>query len=182
MLNETRPVPPRYTISDFFSSLLVSQLEVEWFSSNIGQVGHGAGVFDEFFQGGHDGGASKELAKEIDLAAQLIVRDGLDEFLGRRTRHRVKFRDLRSGRAGDAEGFAFAGKLRHEAHRLCASRVDRSSREEQIPYKSIAKITFQARDTAEAGDEPQTQLVDGEPRHLICDCDVSGQGDLHSPP
>src|SRR5260370_18183413 len=116
MVNETRPVPPRYTIFYFFSSLLVFQLEVEWFSSNLGQVGHGAGVFDEFFQGGHDGGARKELAKEIDLAAQLIVRDGLDEFLGRPPRHKGKFRDLPSGRAGESEGFALAGRSRPTAH------------------------------------------------------------------
>jgi len=55
---------------------------VELLSGGLGQVGHRAGVFDELFKGGHDGGASEEFAEEIDLAAKLIVGNGLDEFLG----------------------------------------------------------------------------------------------------
>src|SRR5260370_40677037 len=105
MLNETRPVPPRYTISDFFSSLLVFQLEVEWFSSNLGQVGHGAGGFDEFFQGGPDGGARKKRAKEMALAGEVNVREGRAGFLWRRTRDRGRFCDLGAGSQGAARAF-----------------------------------------------------------------------------
>src|SRR5260370_27266066 len=118
-----------YTSASWLGWDLVCQLGEEWFSSNLGQVGHGAGVFDKSLQGGHNGGASKEFAKEVDLAPKLIVWDGLDEFLGGGTRGGVKFGDLRGGRAGDAKGFALAGKLRDQAHSLCASRVDRSSGE-----------------------------------------------------
>ena len=99
----------------------------------LGKVGHRAGVFDKFFQCGHDGGASKEFAKKVDLGPKLIVWNWLDEFLGGCTRNGVVLGDLRGGRAGDAEDFAFTGKLRYEAHGLRPSRVDRSPGEKQIP-------------------------------------------------
>src|SRR5467141_5304991 len=118
--------------------------------TRLGKIGHGAGVFDKSFQCGHDGGARKEFAEEVDLAPKLIVRNWLDEFFGGRTRHRVIFRNLGGGRAGNAKGFAFAGKLRDQAHSLCASCVHRSPREKQIPHERVAEIAFQARDTAEA--------------------------------
>src|SRR5260370_7600241 len=124
-----------YTSASWLGWDLVCQLGEEWFSSNLGQVGHGAGVFDEFLQGGHYGGASEEFAKEIDLAAKLIVWDGLDEFLGGRTRHSVKFGDLRGGRAGDAECFPFAFKLPHQARDLSAPSLAPSPRAKQIPYQ-----------------------------------------------
>src|SRR5260370_6758607 len=167
-----------YTSASWLGWDLVCQLGEEWFSSNLGQVRHGAGVGDKFLQGGHYGGASKEFAKEVDLAPKLIVRDGLDEFLGGGTRGSIKFGDLRGGRAGDAKGFAFASKLRNQAHSLCASCVHSAPGEKQIPHECIAKIAFQARDTAEAGDESQTQLGEGEARHLVGDDDVASQGEL----
>src|SRR5437667_3145829 len=88
------------------------------FGSNLGQIGHGAGVFDEFFEGGHDGGASEEFAEEVDLTAKFFVGNGLDEFLGGGTRHGVVLSDLHGGRVGDAKGFTFTGKLRYQADSL----------------------------------------------------------------
>jgi len=54
--------------------------------------------------------------------------------------------------------FAFTGKLRHEADGLSASSVDGSSGEKQIAHEGVAKIAFQARNAAEAGDESETQF------------------------
>src|SRR6266852_329954 len=159
---------------------LVFQLGEEWFSSNLGQIGHGAGVLDKFFQGGRDDRTSKEFAEEVDLAPKLIVWNWLNEFFGGSTRDSVVLGDLRGGRAGDAEDFAFTGKLRYEAHGLRASRVDRSPGEKQIPYESIAKIALQARDAAEARDESQAQFGKCKPRHLVGDDHVTGQGQLKS--
>src|SRR5258706_180734 len=108
-----RSVAGAYTSASWLGCGLVFRLVEEWFSSNLGQIRHGAGAFDKFFQGGHDGGAGEEFAEEVDLAAKLIVRNGLNEFFGGRARHGVVLGDLRGRRAGDAKGFAFTGKLRH---------------------------------------------------------------------
>src|SRR5438477_352912 len=102
------------------------------FGSNLGQIGHGAGVFDELLEGGHDGGASEEFAEEVDLAAKFIVGNGLDEFLGGGTGYGVVLDDLRSSRARDPKRFAFTGKLRNEADGLGTRSVDGSSGKEQI--------------------------------------------------
>src|SRR6266850_5013175 len=148
--------------------------------SRLRQIGHGTRVFDEFLEGSHDCGASEQFAEKVDFAAKLIVRDRLDKFLSGRARHSVILGDLGGGRTGDAEGLAFSGKLRHQAHRLCASRVDRSPGKKQVPYESIAKIAFQARDTAEAGNESKAQLGKSKPRHFVGDDHVTGQGQLKS--
>src|SRR5439155_15926501 len=113
------------------------------------EIGHGAGVFDEFFEGGHDGGAGEQFAEEVDLAAQLIVGNWFDEFLGGCARHGIVFGDLRGCGAGDSQGFALARKLRYQAHSLCASSVNGSSREKQVAYESITEIALQPRDAAE---------------------------------
>ena len=70
------------------------------------------------------------------------MRDGLHEFLGCCEGESVVLGNLRGGRAGNAEGLAFAGKLRDQANGVSASRVDSSPGEKQIAYERIAKITF----------------------------------------
>ena len=106
--------------------------------------------------------------------------NGLDEFLGGGTGYGVVLDDLRSSRARDAKRFAFTGKLRNEADGLGTRSVDGSSGKEQIADESIAKIAFQARDTAEAGDESQAQFGKRKPRHFVGDDHVAGQGQLKS--
>src|SRR5689334_22382869 len=90
---------------------LENQLGEERLASHLGQVGHGAGVFDEFLEGGHDGRASEEFAEEVDFAAKFLGGNGLDEFLGSGTGYGVVLGDLRGGRAGDSKGLAFSGQL-----------------------------------------------------------------------
>src|SRR5260221_7430453 len=85
------------------------------------QIGHGAGVFDEFLEGGHDRRARKELAEKIDLPAKLLVRNGLDEFFGGGAGDGVELRDLRGGRASNAKSLAFRGELHDHANRVSAS-------------------------------------------------------------
>src|SRR5712692_5054852 len=93
---------------------------------NLRQIGHRAGAFDKFLEGSHDRGASEEFAEEVDLAAKLVVRNRLDELFCDGTSYGVVLGDLRGGRAGDSKGFAFTSKLRHQAHSLRASCVNRS--------------------------------------------------------
>src|SRR5205807_8887702 len=99
------------------------------FGSNLGEIRHGAGVFDELLEGGHDGRASEEFAEEVDLAAKLVVGNGLDEFLGGGTGYGVVLGDLGGGRASYPEGFTFTGKLRYQADGLGTRSVDSSPRE-----------------------------------------------------
>src|SRR5258708_3095681 len=171
-----------YTSARWLGWDLEFWIGTECFSSRIGQIWHGAGVFDEFLQGGHERGPSEELTKEVDLSPQLIVWNWFDKFLGGRTSLGVVFRDLRGGRTCDAEGFAFAGQLRHQTHGVCPSCVHRSPREQQIPHKSIAKIALQSRDTSKAGNESQAQFRERKPRHLVGDNHVAGQGQFESSP
>src|SRR5437879_11616301 len=108
---------------------LVFRLGEEQWGSNLGQIGHGAVVFDEFLKGSHDGRASEEFAEEVDLAAKLVVGNGLDEFLGGGTGYGVVLGDLGGGRASYPEGFTFTGKLRYQADGLGTRSVDSSPRE-----------------------------------------------------
>src|SRR5258708_23986079 len=121
-----------YTSARWLGWDLEFWLGTECFSSHLGQIWHGAGVFDEFLQGGHDGRASEELAKEVDLSPQLIVWNWFDKFLGGRTSLGVVFRDLLGRRTCDAAGFAFARQWRHPTPALGPSFVHRSPRENQI--------------------------------------------------
>src|SRR3954454_10922773 len=50
--------------------------------STSGQVGLRVSALHKFFQPSFDRGLREQLAKYIDLALQLIIRDRLDEFLG----------------------------------------------------------------------------------------------------
>ncbi len=43
---------------------------------------HGVVGFDEAAEAFHNGGAVEEFAEEVNLFAELLVRDGLDEFFG----------------------------------------------------------------------------------------------------
>src|SRR5260370_14683060 len=88
--------------------------DIKWafFGVRLRQIGHGAGVFDKFFQGGHDGGARKKIAKEVDLAPELIVWNLLDEFFYGGQRYSVVLGDLFGRRAGAANDFALPHTLR----------------------------------------------------------------------
>ena len=93
-------------------------------------VGHGAGIFDKFFEAGHDSGASKEFAENFDFAAKLFAGDRLDELFCGDARAGVEFCDLRGGGPGQLECFTFGRKLRHETHRLRASGIDAAARQQ----------------------------------------------------
>src|SRR5258708_11384877 len=163
-----------YTSARWLGWDLEFWLGTECFSSHLGQIWHGAGVFDEFLQGGHDGRASEELTKQVDLAAKLIVRNGLDEFFGGGTRSRVKFRDLCSGRARCPQHFTLCRELRDQSRYLGASSVDTSTRQKQIARKGVARVTLETRNPAKARDQSQAQLGKGKTRHLVGNDDIAG--------
>ena len=80
-------------------------------------MGHGAGVFDELFQAGHDGRASEESAKDFDFVTKLFARDRLDELFYGDASAGIEFRHLRSRGTRDFQRFAFCGELSDEAVR-----------------------------------------------------------------
>ena len=63
-------------------------------------------------------GPRKEFAEEIDFAAQLVVRNWLDEFFRGRARDGVEFGDLRGGRARDFEALRLRRRVAPPARRL----------------------------------------------------------------
>jgi hypothetical protein len=73
------------------------------------------------------------------------VRNWLDEFFGGRTRHRSYFVIWRRS-SGNAKGFAFAGKLRDQAHSVRELRSPFAPVKAN-PHERVAEIAFQARDT-----------------------------------
>src|SRR6476646_10514965 len=98
------------------------------------QIRHRVAGLNEFLESSHDRGAREELAKKIDFAAQFIVGNSLHEFLCGSARYGVKFCDLSSSRARDAESFALTGELRHEADGVRAGCVDRAAGKKQVPH------------------------------------------------
>ncbi len=48
----------------------------------LGEIGERVGAFDELAQAGVYRGAHEKVAKDVDFAAELVVRDRLDELLG----------------------------------------------------------------------------------------------------
>src|SRR2546423_10305941 len=96
---------------------------ISHYFGRLGQIGHGISGFGKFLERSHYRGAREEFAEEIDFAAKLIVRNGLDEFFGGGASRAVEFRNLSRGGAGDFEGFALRGELSDKAHGLRASGV-----------------------------------------------------------
>src|SRR5258708_3483356 len=144
------------------------------------QIGHGAGVFDEFLEGGHDRRARKELAEKIDLPAKLLVRNGLDEFFGGGASDGIELCDLRGDRASDAKSLAFRGKLRNQADRVSAAGVDAPSSQKQVARERVTCVALQTGDAAETGDQTQPQLGKRETRHFVGDNNVAAERQLQA--
>jgi len=147
---------------------------------NSGEIRHGVGGLDEFFQGGHDRGTCKEFAEEIDFAAEFFVRDGLDEFFRGGSRGAVELGGLSGRGARDAQGFTFGSELRDQADGLGACGVDAAASQQKIADEGVAEIALQARDAAEAGDEAEAQLGKCEARHFIGHDDVASEGEFEA--
>src|SRR5258708_990968 len=144
------------------------------------QIGHGAGVFDEFLEGGHDRRARKELAEKIELPAKLLVRNGLDEFFGGGASDGIELCDLRGDRASDAKSLAFRGKLRNQADRVSAAGVDAPSSQKQVARERVTCVALQTGDAAETGDQTQPQLGKRETRHFVGDNHVAAERQLQA--
>ena len=72
-----------------------------------GEVLHGVVGFDEAAEAFHNGGAVEEFAEEVNLFAELLVRDGLDEFFGGDAGFGVELGDLLGHGTRDFERVAF---------------------------------------------------------------------------
>src|ERR1700733_11746169 len=162
------------------SSVVFSSVLMDVYFHTAGQVRQRIGAFDEFAESGFDGGPRKEVAEEFDFALQIVVRDGLDKALGCGGGLRIEFIDLRGCGASDAQGVAFGGHLAYESDRLRFRSVDTAAREEQVTDDSISDVPLEARDSAEAWDQAEAQLREGETGHPVGDDQVAGEGELEA--
>ena len=106
------------------------------------------------------------------------MRNRFHEFLGGCARHRIILCRLCGGGAGNCKSFAFSGKLRHQADGVRASSVYGAARKQQISDDSIAKIAFQARNTAKTWYESQPQFGERESRHFVGNNDVASESEF----
>src|SRR5207344_1989032 len=145
-----------------------------------GEVRHGVRGFDKLLERGHDRGARKEFAKNIDFAAQIFVRYGLDELFCSRARDAVKLHDLRGGGSCDTKRLTFRRKLRHQPHGLRSRSVDAPSGQKKIADKRISQVPLQAWNAAEAWNQAEAQLGKRKTRHLVGHNNVAGKREFEA--
>ncbi len=144
------------------------------------QIRMRARIFHEFAKPFHHRGPLEKLAKEIDLAPQLLARNGLREALRRRARCPIEFARLRGGRARYSQSLAFRRHLAHQPRRQRLGGIDAAARKQEVAHDGIANIAPQTRNPAKARNEPQAQLREAKARHLVRDNQVASQRQLES--
>src|SRR4029077_1919198 len=147
----------------------------------LGLVGHGAGIFDKFFEASHHSGAVKEFAENFNFEAKFFAQDRLDELLCGDARAGVEFCDLRCGGPGQLKCFTLGCKLRHETHRLRASGIDAAARQQEIADEAVAKIALQARNAPESRNESEAQFGESETGHLVSDHHIADESEFKPP-
>src|SRR5580692_332958 len=146
------------------------------------QIGHSVGGLDEFAERRHHRRPLEQFAKEIDLAPQLLMRDGLDKLFRCRSRDAIKFDNLLRRRPRDAQRFTLRGKLRNQSHTLCARGVNASARQEKLSDKCVPQITLQARNATEPWNQAEAQFGKCKTRHFVCHDDVARERQFESAP
>ena len=137
-----------------------------------------ARIFHEFAKPLHHRGPPEKLAEKIDLAPQFFARNRLSEALRRRARCPIEFARLRGRRARRAQSLAFRRHLAHQPRCQRLGRVDAAPGKQQVAHHGIADVAAQARNPAEARNQPQPQLRKAKPRHLIRDDQIASQRQL----
>src|SRR5690242_11171162 len=142
------------------------------------QIGLRVPAFREFFQSRLDCGLGEQIAEDIDLAAKFVIRNRLDEFFGDAGRPAVKLSELSGGATSCFQRLALRHYLADQSRLLRFRRIEASSGKQQVAHHGIAEIALQAGNTAESGDQAQTQFGKAETRHFVGDDQVANQSKL----
>src|ERR1700746_852615 len=85
-------------------------------------------ALDELAEARVDGRARKQVAENLDFAAKLFTRNGLDEFLRGDGRIAIEFLQLCSRSARHAQSITLRSDLAYQADRLRFGRIDAAAR------------------------------------------------------
>src|SRR5579864_1663168 len=124
----------------------------------LGQVWLRILAFHKLFQAGLHRRLRKELAEDVDLAPQLFVGDGLDEFLRCNRRAPIKLPDLIRCRPRHPQRFALRRHLTYQPNLLQLGRIETPPGEQQIADHSIPKIALQTRNPSKTRNQSQPQF------------------------
>src|SRR5277367_493902 len=115
----------------------------------------------------------KELTENIDLIAQLLIRDRLDKLLRRNRSPPIKLPQLSSGSPRHSQRLAFPNHLAHQSNLLNLGRIETTAGEQEIANYRIPQITLKTRNPAKARDQSQTQFRETKSRHLVGDNQIA---------
>ena len=115
------------------------------------------------------------------LGRQLGHRQGLHEGLGRGLGLAIELDRLGRHHSRDLEAGARCDDLADQPELVGPARVEAASGEQEVAHHRVTHLSAQARDPAEAGDQPEAQLGEGEARGLLGDAEVAGEGELEAP-
>jgi len=141
---------------------------------------HGVVGFDEAAETLHNGGAVEEFAEEVNLFAELLVRDGLDEFFGGDAGFGVELGDLLGHGTRDFERVAFAGEMRDEAGLVPGFGFDCAAREKQIADEAVANVAAETGNAAEAGDETEAKFGKAKARHFVGNDQIAEESEFQA--
>src|SRR5215472_1603424 len=109
---------------------LVERLIGRWHNfsrPSLWQVGLRVRALHKLLQAGPDCRAFEELTKNVDLTAQFVVGNRLDECFRGSSGMTVELPQLRSSCASSPQGFSFADYLAHQSNLLCLGGVETAS-------------------------------------------------------
>src|SRR4029077_8729554 len=122
----------------------------------------------------------KQVAEDVDLALQFLIRNRLDESLRGCGRLMVEFRQLCGRGTSGTQGFALSDHLAHETDLLGLRRIEAAPGEQQIAHDCIADIALQTRDSTESGNQTQAQFREGKAGRFVGDDEIASEGQFES--
>src|SRR6266571_2895063 len=120
------------------------------------------GALHKLFQCGFDGWSRIQIANNLNLAPQLIIRNRFSKLLGGSSGMTVELAKLRSGHTRNSQRFAFCDDLADQPSLLGFCGVKTPPSKHEVAHHRVPQIPLQPGNSAKAGDQPQPQFREAE--------------------
>src|SRR5580765_5183105 len=106
---------------------------------------------------------------------QFVMRNRLDEVLGSPGCVTIEFRQLCGGGACRSQSFSFRNHLTHQPDLLRLCGVETAAGQQEIADNCVSDIALQAGDSAESGNQPQSQFRESKTSCFVGDDQIASQ-------